>query len=212
MQKLIIASNNKDKIAEISAMLKGRFEVLSMKDTGLDLDIEETGTTFKDNALIKAKACFEASGLASLADDSGLCVDALGGEPGVYSAEYAVRHFKALGDNHLEKVGHYSDDMSNANVDLVLDKMKGKQNKKAKFVCAMAYFDGEKQVFGYGETAGEILQQRQGVAGFGYDPIFFSHELNTSFGLALPEDKNSVSHRRRALENFIESLIGRTAN
>jgi len=206
MQKLIIASNNKDKIAEISTMLKGRFLCLSMTQAGFNLDIEETGTTFKENALIKAKACFMASGLPSLADDSGLEVEALNGEPGVYSAEYASRHFEALNDNRLKTVGHYSQNMSDANVDLVLEKMQNQKNRNAKFVCVMAYVDTNKELFGFGQTKGTLLNKKEGTAGFGYDPIFFSSELNISFGKTTPQDKNSVSHRRRALEELVAKL------
>jgi len=206
MKKIIIASNNKDKIAEIAAMLKGRFEVLSMREAGLNIDIDETGTTFDENAVIKAKVCFAHTGLPCLADDSGLCVDTLGGAPGVYSAEYAARYLESLGDNSLETIGHYSQDMSDANVDLVLRNLKGITDRCAKFVCVMAYYDGKNAILGHGETHGEILLAREGNGGFGYDPIFFSYETGKSFGSTASADKNAVSHRRRALEDLVSKI------
>jgi len=186
MKKLIIASNNKGKIAEIAKILEGRFEVVSMRDAGLNIDIAETGMTFEENAIIKARECYRLTGFAALADDSGLEVMALGGAPGVYSARYGG------GDED--------------NIDLLLKNMEGVENRRARFVCVMALCEGGKIVLGRGETAGDILRERVGTGGFGYDSVFLSRELGISFGFATADAKNSVSHRRRALDDLLENI------
>jgi len=209
MQKIIIATNNKDKVKEITEILKDKFIAVSMKEAGVKLDIEETGNTFEQNAFIKAKACFDVVGLPCIADDSGISVAALGGEPGVYSAEYAINHYKRLGGEKLDKIkklNHYSNGMSDANVDLLLANMKGQKNRKAKFVCCMVYYDGSKKQVGYGETLGQLLDKREGKNGFGYDPIFFSTDLNKCFAIATASEKNAVSHRKRALDVLLAKL------
>lgn len=193
MQRLIVASNNKGKIAEIAAILDGKFEVVSMYDVGLDVDIPEEGGTFEAHAKCKAVACSSLTGLPCLADDSGLVVDALGGEPGVDTALYAAKH------------GYKPDGMSKdeANYTLLLSNMEGVQDRRAKFVCVMAYCDCSGRVsFGYGETLGRILDRPIGEGGFGYDPVFYSDELNMSFGVAANTAKNAVSHRKRALDDI----------
>lgn len=183
---LVLASGNKGKIAEIGEMLP-EFSVIGYKDAGLDFEIEETGATFYENALIKAKAVSEALGLPALADDSGLCVDALNGEPGVYSARY-------------------SGNGSVANMNKLLEKMKGITDRRAKFVSSVVLYTKDKVYEGVGETFGEILTEKRGDKGFGYDPIFYSYDLKKSFGEATDEEKNSVSHRARALENLNERI------
>lgn len=188
MKKLVVASNNKGKIAEIKQILSD-YEVLSIKDCGIEIDVEENGITFQENALIKAKALYEITKLPTIADDSGLMVEALDGAPGVYSARYA-------GDGH--------DD--NANNQLLLQNLKNKDNRKAKFVSAIAYYDGKKTVFGHGEVQGVILHELKGNGGFGYDPLFYCTEINKSFGEATQEEKNAVSHRYRALVDLREKL------
>jgi len=195
MKKLVIASNNKGKIAEMSGILAGHFDVVSMKDAGLEVNVEETGTTFEQNAVIKAKACFMHTGLLSLADDSGLEVEALNGAPGVYTAEYAKSAY-----------GHYTQSTSDQNIELLLSNLIGVKNRQAKFVCVMALYDGKRILLGKGETHGEILLKRTGSGGFGYDPIFWSNDLNQSFGDAAPEAKNKISHRRRALDNLFAQI------
>lgn len=187
-QKLVIASGNKGKIREISDMLP-EYEVISYKDLGFNEEIEETGSTFFENALIKAKTVALALNLPALADDSGLEVDALGGAPGVYSARYA-------GDGDDEH-----------NNDLLLKNLEKESNRSAKFVCCMVYYTPEgKYVWAQGETHGEILFERQGTNGFGYDPLFFSKDLNKSMGIASEEEKNTVSHRARALAEIKEKI------
>ena len=178
---LVLASANKGKIREISDMLP-EFKVVAYKELGENFDIEETGETFFDNALIKAKAVSEKYDLPCLADDSGLCVEALSGAPGVYSARYSE-----TGDDE-------------DNNDLLLNNMQGVQDRRAKFVCCAVFYMPNGEVFAEtGETFGEILNERQGKSGFGYDPVFYSFDLKKSFGLATEEEKNSVSHRSRAI-------------
>ena len=185
---LVLASGNKGKIAEIGEMLP-EFSVIGYKDAGLDFEIEETGATFYENALIKAKAVSEALGLPALADDSGLCVNALSGAPGIFSARFA-------GDGNDEH-----------NIDKLLKELDGVKDRSAKFVCSLVlYYPDGKIISAEGETNGEILFERAGQNGFGYDPIFYSADLKKSLGEASSKEKNSVSHRSRALKNLKEKL------
>lgn len=186
-KRIILASGNKHKIREIAEMLPG-YEIVGYKDFG-DFEIEETGTTFYENALIKAKTVAETLNCAALADDSGICVNALSGAPGVYSARYA-------GDGNDEH-----------NNDLLLKNMKGKTDRRAKFVCCMVYCSKSGDIISAtGEVQGEILTERRGTNGFGYDPIFYSYELGKPMGMASAEEKNSVSHRHRALAEIIKKI------
>ena len=188
--KIAIATNNPNKLREIRAILGGFFdEALSLSDLGIDIDIEETGTTLTENALIKARTIRDLTGLPALADDSGLMVDALGGAPGVYSARYA-------GEEHDDK-------KNNA---LLLKNLEGKP-RDAKFcsVIALCYPDG-RELTAEGSVRGVILEEERGTGGFGYDPLFFSPELGKTFAEATPEQKNSVSHRSRALHAMLELL------
>lgn len=188
--KIAIATNNPGKLREIRAILGGFFdEALSLADLGIDVDIEETGTTLTENALIKARTIRDLTGLPALADDSGLMVDALGGAPGVYSARYA-------GEEHDDK-------KNNA---LLLKNLEGKP-RDAKFcsVIALCYPDG-RELTAEGSVEGTILEEERGKGGFGYDPLFFSPELGKTFAEATPEEKNSVSHRSRALRAMLELL------
>lgn len=187
-QKLVLASGNKHKIKEISQMLP-EFEVVGYKDFGYDFEIEETGLTFYENALIKAKTVSEKLNLPALADDSGICVDALNGEPGIYSARYA-------GDG---------DDKHNNQ--LLLKNMQGEKNRKAKFVCCMVFYKPNGEIVtATGETHGQILQTEEGENGFGYDPLFFSDDLKKCLGVATAEEKNTISHRFRAITALREKL------
>ncbi len=184
MQKktLVVATGNAHKLREIAQIFPD-FEVISQKQAGFCEQVEETGTTFAENALIKARAACSALGLPVLADDSGLCVSALGGAPGVYSARYC---------------GHHGDDKGNRS--LLLENMQGKTDRTAYFCCAIAVvFPEGKEWTAEGKTYGRILEAEDGNGGFGYDPIFFSDDLQKSFGVATAEEKNTVSHRYRAL-------------
>ncbi len=181
-QVIVVASNNAHKLREISQIFT-EYEVVSQSAAGFDEEVEETGSTFEENALLKARAACKALGLPVIADDSGLCVQALDGAPGVYSARYC---------------GWHADDRSNRA--LLLKNMSGVVDRTAYFCSSivMVYPDG-KELTAEGRTYGKILTQDDGDGGFGYDPIFFSDDLQKSFGRATAEEKNGVSHRYRAL-------------
>ena len=178
--KVIVASGNKHKLEEIAQILTD-FELISMRDMGFDGDIDETGKTFKENALIKAKFISEKFALPALADDSGLCVDALDGAPGVYSARYSGGGDKENRALLLKNLEHSAD-----------------RTARFKSVICLCFPDG-RVLFGEGACEGKILFEDTGTGGFGYDPVFYSYDLKKSFGLATPEEKNSVSHRFKAL-------------
>jgi len=186
-ETVVIASGNAGKIKEFNEIVEGvRF--ISMKDAGFDGEPDETGKTFKENAYIKASAVFEKTHMPVIADDSGLCVDALGGAPGVYSARFSG--------------GTFADNRA-----LLLRRMDGIAERKARFACAICYIDGDgKTHFGEGYTEGKILFEEIGTRGFGYDSLFYSCDLQKSFGEASEEEKNSVSHRTRALEDLKKKL------
>jgi XTP/dITP diphosphohydrolase len=197
--KIVLASQNKKKIVELRTLL-GEFipgiEILSLADVGITGDIVEDGDSFEANALIKAGAA-AASGYIGVGDDSGLCVEALGGAPGIYSARYA---------------GEHGDD--DANLDLVLEHMEGKTDRRAAFVCCIAcvFPDGSEPIVCHGRVDGELLTARDGEGGFGYDPIFYYPPFGKSFGVTSAEQKNTVSHRARALAAFAEALRDRLQN
>lgn len=183
--KLVVASGNAHKIKEIAEIFT-EYEVVSQKQMGFNEDVAETGETFVENALIKARAASKALGCIALADDSGLCVNALGGKPGIYSARYA---------------GEHGDDK--ANRDLLLKNLEGKADRTAYFNSAVALvFPDGKELVAEGKTYGVILTEERGDNGFGYDCLFESDDLHKSFGLATAAEKNAVSHRFRALQNL----------
>ena len=189
--KLVLASKNQKKLRELREILSAQgVEVVSEADVGVDVDVEETGTTFEENALLKARAVCEASGLPAVADDSGLCVDALGGAPGVYSARY--------GGPGLDDVGRYQ---------LLLENMRGMLDRRCKFVSAICccFPDGE-VITARGECPGTLAYAPKGEDGFGYDPIFFLPERKKTFAELTAEEKNAVSHRGRALAKFKTEL------
>lgn len=180
-KKIILATTNKGKLKEFQEILKD-YEIISMGQAGFKGEIEETGKTFSENALIKAKTVAESLGVPALADDSGICVDALGGAPGIYSARYSDEGTDA------------------ANRELLLKNMEGKTDRRARFVCALVYYEPNGKTLSVsGETEGEILFEEDGENGFGYDPIFFSYDLKKSMGQATSDEKNGVSHRARAI-------------
>lgn len=191
--KIVVASGNKAKLREIAQIFQG-YEIVSMQEAGFAEDIEENGATFEENALIKARAVSRALGVSALADDSGICVEALGGAPGVYSARFCGRH----GDDA-------------ANNALLLEKLKDvPQNRRGAYFessVALCLADG-REITASGRTYGRILEQAEGEGGFGYDPLFYSDELNMSFGKASAEQKNSVSHRGKALAALAEKIKG----
>ena len=185
--KLVLASKNPKKLKEMNEILSTfGIEVCLQSDVGLDLDVEETGTTFEENSLLKAKAIMEASGLPAIADDSGLCVDALGGAPGVYSARY--------GGEGLDDVGRYR---------LLLENLKGLSPRTAKFVSVITCcFPNGDVLTARGECPGTIAFAPQGDNGFGYDPVFWLPQLKKTFAQLSAEEKNAISHRGNALKEF----------
>ena len=186
-RRLVVATGNAHKLREIAEIFTD-FEVVSQKQMGFTDEVEETGTTFAENALIKARAAANALGCIALADDSGICVDALGGAPGVYSARYAGEHGS-----------------DKANRDLLLKNMEIVTDRPAYFISALAlvYPDG-RELRAEGKTYGKVLYVEQGDGGFGYDCIFESDDLQKSFGLATAEEKNAVSHRFRGLQAMLK--------
>lgn len=187
LKTIAVASGNKGKIKEICEIFTG-VEIISMHDLGFDGDIEETGKSFKENAKIKAKFIAEKYKIPALADDSGLCVNSLYGAPGIYSAR-----FSGEGDEGNRK--------------LLLKRLHGITDRKAYFESAVClYFPDGRTYFGEGKTYGRILQEEIGENGFGYDCLFYSDDLKKSFGLATAEEKNSVSHRYRALCDLRKKL------
>ncbi|MFV0365760.1 MAG: non-canonical purine NTP diphosphatase [Mangrovibacterium sp.] len=187
--KLVFATNNPHKLKEVQAMLSNSFELLSLADIGCHEDIPETQPTIEGNALQKAQYVYQNYGYNCFADDTGLEIEVLNGEPGVYSARYA---------------GEARD--SNANMAKVLEKLHGEQNRKAQFKTVIALIiDGEETLL-EGIVQGEILEQSCGVDGFGYDPIFKAEGFEQSFAEISLEEKNKVSHRARATQQLIAYL------
>lgn len=192
VETLVVATGNKHKLQEIQAIFKD-VRVVSAREAGYLGDPEETGATFEENAVIKARAAAEALNLPALADDSGLCVAALGGAPGIYSARYA---------------GGHGDDKKNR--EKLLAELGNEKNRAAYFRSAAALCFpqsmGGKTVTATGDTHGRILTREEGENGFGYDCLFYSDDLCKSFGVASAEEKNTVSHRFRALTALKEKL------
>ena len=188
--KLVLASKNKKKLAEMNDILSHLgVEVCSEAEAGVDVEVEETGTTFEENSLLKARAVMEASGLPAIADDSGLCVDALNGAPGVYSARY----------------GGLDDDV--ARYRLLLENLRGAGTRAAHFhTSVVCCFPNGDVLEAEGDCHGTIAYAPQGENGFGYDPVFFVPELRKTFGQLTPEEKNAISHRGVALRAFGEKL------
>ena len=189
--KFVLATNNPKKLKEMAEILGTLgVKVVSPKELGIHIEVEETGTTFAENAMLKAKAICKAANLPAIADDSGLCVDALNGGPGVYSARY--------GGEELDDRGRYM---------LLLNSMRGQTTRAAHFACAIccAFPDG-KTLTAEGRCDGTIAFAPMGEGGFGYDPVFFVPEFRKTFGQLTAEEKRSVSHRGRALAAFAEKL------
>ena len=190
-QKFMLASHNPGKIKEMSAILaQFGVEVVSPKDLGITVDVEETGVTFAENAMLKAKAICAAAGLPAIADDSGLCVDALNGGPGVYSARY--------GGEGLDDKGRYM---------LLLNSMRGQTTRAAHFACAIACaFPNGDELTAEGQCHGTIAFAPMGEGGCGYDPVFFVPEKAKTFGQLTAEEKAEMSPRGKALTAFAKKL------
>lgn len=194
MKKIIVASNNNHKIDEIKEMLKGfNLEVIGLKEAGIDIDVDETGKTFMENAEIKAREIFSvANGNMVLADDSGLSVEALGGLPGIYSARYSG--------------GHGNDKENNKKL---IKELQGVpfNERKAKFICAMVLIVNDITIVKVqGEVQGYIVEEYREKEAFGYDPLFYVPELKETFADVPSEVKNSMSHRGRALDMLKDEL------
>lgn len=194
MTKIIFASNNQGKIKEVKQICSDmNVEIISMKEAGIDLEVEEDGKTFEENALIKAEAIMKLTGEITIADDSGLEVDYLGGEPGVYSARY---------------MGHdTSYDIKNK---AIIDRLEGVEDKDrtARFVCAMAaVFPDGRHFTTRGTMEGIIGYEIKGSNGFGYDPIVYLPQYQKTSAELSPEEKNKISHRGEALEKLKKQLV-----
>jgi non-canonical purine NTP pyrophosphatase (RdgB/HAM1 family) len=187
---IVFVTNNKHKLSEVREILGDEFDIRSLDDIGCNMDIPETGDTFKDNALQKAQFVKRFYGFDCFADDSGLEVESLGGAPGVHSARYAG------GDGH--------DD--GANNEKLLKELEGMPNRKADFKTVIAYVTGDAINFFEGKVDGRILTEQHGEGGFGYDPLFVPDGYDKSFAEMMPEEKNKISHRARAVKKFADFL------
>lgn len=189
--KILFASKNKGKIKEVEEIFsETKFEILSLLNFDID-EIEETGSTFEANAKIKAETAFAKIKLPVIADDSGLCVEQLDNRPGVFSARYSGENATA------EK-----------NIDLLLSELKNhKQPHNAKFVCCAFYFDGTNYFAEQGEVTGEIIYERKGTHGFGYDPVFFLPQFDKTMAELDSDTKNKISHRGIAFRKLHERIL-----
>lgn len=183
MKKLVFATNNKHKLEEIKSILEGKVEILSLRDIGCSYDIPETADTLEGNSHLKAIYIYEHYGMDCFADDTGLEVEALGGKPGVFSARYA-------GENNDPE----------ANMKKLLDNMKGVKNRKARFRTVISLIENGKEHQFEGIVNGEILEEKRGKEGFGYDPVFKPENYNHSFAELGENIKNKISHRAKAVE------------
>jgi len=190
LQTLVFATNNQHKIDEAQAIVQGKLHLISLKEAGVEIDVEETETTFRGNALLKAEAVWALTGLPCVADDSGLCVESLEGEPGVYSSRYAGE-----AGNH------------NKNNEKLLRVMLGKADRRAFFItvlCLVGFDDTPTYI--EGRVNGVILTEIQGRDGFGYDPLFCPDGETRSFAEMSAAEKNVMSHRGRAFQSLMEYL------
>ena len=192
--KVVLASKNKHKLVEISKITeKFGFELVLQSELGVDIDVEETGTTFEENSLLKAEAVMRATGLPALADDSGIAVNALNGEPGIYSARYGF-------DESLDDWGRLL--LLLKNTEHVPD-----GQRQAQFVCVISFVTPDGKVIqARGEIHGELTREPAGENGFGYDPIFYYPPLGKTTAELTPDEKNEVSHRANALKLFYEKM------
>lgn len=188
MIELVFATNNAHKLEEVQAIIGDKFELKSLKDIDCDDDIPETGITFEENAKQKTDYLVNKYGLYCFGDDSGLEIDALNGEPGVYSARYS-------GSRDMEK-----------NIDLVLEKLGTETNRTARFKTVISLYLNEKQLFFEGAIEGTIIKERKGVKGFGYDPIFIPNGYDKTFAEMTADEKNAISHRAIAVSKMADYL------
>ena len=190
MKKLVFATNNAHKVLELEQILvNNSIDVLSLQDIGFSKDIRETAPDLEGNALIKARTIYSLFGVSCLADDTGLLVDELNGEPGVFSARYAGDHANA-----------------NDNINLLLEKLGNTSNRSARFKTIFAFIHSGQEHLIKGEVEGDIAFERQGSSGFGYDPIFIPKGYQKSFAEMSASEKNAISHRGRAADGFLKLL------
>ena len=187
--KILVATNNQHKLKEMREILGEKLELVSLKEAGISVDVEENGSTFEENSLIKARTVCSLTGLPTLADDTGLVVAALNGAPGVYSARYAeiAHNDKANREKLLKELANVPYEKRTAYFETVI---------------SIVYPDG-KEITASGKVSGRILFEEEGSDGFGYDSIFYSDELKKSFRTATSSEKNSLSHRSRALKSIL---------
>lgn len=187
--EILLATHNQHKKEEIQQILGENYQLTSLTDYEIFDEIEENGTTFHENALIKAKYCFEKTGKASVGDDSGLVIPALDGRPGIFSARYAGAHD------------------FDANINRVLEEMQGIENRQAYFITVMCLVDKQgKEHYFEGRVYGNITHERRGKKGFGYDPIFIPENHKISFAEMSSQEKNKISHRFHAVQKFLDFL------
>jgi XTP/dITP diphosphohydrolase len=185
---LVFATHNAHKLEEVQAMMGDGFLLKSLTDIGFDVDIAETGSTFQANAQLKSKAIFDRFGFNCFADDSGLVVDALNGEPGIYSARYSGSRDPKT------------------NLELVLQKMEGQQQRSARFVSVISLILEGEHYFFEGRVEGSIIEKPTGLAGFGYDPIFIPDGYDLTFAEMEAAEKNRISHRALAMQQMLDFL------
>ena len=185
-KEILIATHNQHKKEEIQQILGDNFFVKSLTDYDIHDEIVEDGNSFEENAQIKAEYCFKKTGIPSVGDDSGLVVEALDGRPGIYSARYAGNHDFAK------------------NIAKVLEEMEGEINRKAYFITVLCFYDENEPKFFEGRVYGNLLTENKGHKGFGYDPIFVPDGHEITFAEMLPEEKNKISHRKKAMDLFLD--------
>jgi XTP/dITP diphosphohydrolase len=190
MKKIVFATNNKHKLDEIRKISEGKLEILSLNDINCQTDIPETGTTFEENALIKARFVKDNFGYDCFADDTGLEVKALGGAPGVYSARYAGEDCRA--EDNIRKL---------------LTNLEGISDRRAAFRTVIALLIGDEQYFFEGAIRGKIIDEKRGASGFGYDPVFVPEGYEQTFAELGEDIKNTISHRAIATNKLIRFLL-----
>lgn len=191
MRKVVVATNNGNKVKEFKEIFKPlNIEIVSLRDLNIDIDVEETGATFQENAILKAKGIYEVAKVPVISEDSGLCIDVLDGRPGVYSKRYY--------DGKTEYEGNL----------MILEELKGipKENRTARYVAALCYYDGHNLITTEGLCEGIIADRTIGTNGFAYDPIFIATCYGKTFGELSEVEKNCISHRKRGIDVLLEKI------
>lgn len=196
VEKFIFATNNKHKLREIQELLGQKFILLSLSDIGFEGDIPETKPTIEENAIQKARYIYDRFKIPCFADDTGLEVEALNGEPGVLSARYAGKNDHSISE----------ESRTEANILKLLNNLSGKLNRKARFRTVIALIEDNNEFIFEGIVEGKIIEQKRGNAGFGYDPVFIPAGFDITFAEMSSEEKNKISHRARAFKKFVEFL------